>query len=184
MRLYWKLVFEIPWTEPKLDWLLKEFRLIVNKSIRVALEQRLHSRMRLARVAYAGFGREHNIYKQYIPSAFDFALRILKTYRRRFKQGKTASVPYVRKPVLVAENQSYRLDRTTGRVGIPIRGTEGGQLVLPVAGGPLSILEDPAWALWSFTVVPWGVVPAVRRTSPRAYEPVSGILLDTKEGSF
>src|SRR3989442_403560 len=111
MRLYWKLVFEIPWTEPKLDWLLKEFRLIVNKSIRVALEQRLHSRMRLARVAYAGFGREHNIYKQYIPSAFDFALRILKTYRRRFKQGKTASVPYVRKPVLVAENQSRHFRR-------------------------------------------------------------------------
>jgi len=184
MRLYWKLVFEIPWTEPKLDWLLKEFRLIVNKSIRVALEQRLHSRMRLARVAYAGFGREHNIYKQYIPSAFDFALRILKTYRRRFKQGKTASVPYVRKPVLVAENQSYRLDRTTGRLRIPIRGTEGVQLVLPLSEWHRSILEDPAWALGSLTVVPGRVVLAVRRTSPSAYEPVSAIALDTNEDSL
>src|SRR3989441_12990407 len=114
--------------------------------------------MRLARVAYAGFGREHNIYKQYIPSAFDFALRILKTYRRRLKQGKTASVPYVRKPVLVAENQSYRLYRTTGRLRIPIRGTEGVQLVLPLSEWHRSILEDPAWALWSFTVVTWGEV--------------------------
>src|SRR3989442_4919862 len=134
MRLYWKLVFEIPWTEPKLDWLLKEFRLIVNKSIRVALEQRLHSRMRLARVAYAGFGREHNIYKQYIPSAFDFALRILKTYRRRLKQGKTASVPYVRKPVLVAENQSYRLEPTAGPFGIPILTTNGVPRGPPISG--------------------------------------------------
>src|SRR5256712_7142658 len=179
MRLYWKLVFEIPWTEPKLDWLLKEFRLIVNKSIRVALEQRLHSRMRLARVAYAGFGREHNIYKQYIPSAFDFALRILKTYRRRFKQGKTASVPYVRKPVLVAENQSYRLDRTTGRVRIPIRGTGGGQLVLPLSGGHRAIFGDPAWALGSFTVVPRGMVLAAPRASPTASEPGSGNALGT-----
>src|SRR3989442_12766040 len=177
MRLYWKLVFEIPWTEPKLDWLLKEFRLIVNKSIRVALEQRLHSRMRLARVAYAGFGREHNIYKQYIPSAFDFALRILKTYRRRLKQGKTASVPYVRKPVLVAENQSYRLDRATGRVGIPIPGTEGGQLGLPLSEGHRAILEEPGLGLGSFIGVPGGGGLAVRRTFPRGYEPVLAISL-------
>src|SRR2546426_5502216 len=164
MRLYWKLVFEIPWTEPKLDWLLKEFRLIVNKSIRVALEQRLHSRMRLARVAYAGFGREHNIYKQYIPSAFDFALRILKTYRRRFKQGKTASVPYVRKPVLVAENQSYRLDRDTGPVRIPIWGTEGGQPVPPFSGRHPAVFEVPAMRLGSFNVVTGGIMHDVPRT--------------------
>src|SRR3989449_10339268 len=126
--------------------------------------------MRLARVAYAGFGREHNIYKQYIPSAFDFALRILKTYRRRLKQGKTASVPYVRKPVLVAENQSYRLDRTTGRLRIPIRSTEGVQLVRPLSGWHRAVFGDPALALGSLTVVAGRGGLCVRRTSPSAYE--------------
>src|SRR2546426_8033152 len=93
--------------------LLAEFRLIVNRSIRIALREDIRSRVRLAKAAYRALSAEHDVYKQYIPSAFGVALATLKVHRRRVKLGRKTSVPYVRRPMLKAENQSYRLDRET-----------------------------------------------------------------------
>ena len=101
--------------------MLEEFRLIVNRSIRTALREDIRSRYRLSSVAYRALSADHNLYKQYIPSAFEVAMAVLKNYRRRLRQGKKASVPYLRRLLLKAENQSYRFDRTTGRLRIPIR---------------------------------------------------------------
>jgi hypothetical protein len=94
-------------------------------------------------VAYHTLSAEHQVYKQYIPSAFEIALAVLKSYRRRVREGKRTNVPYLRRLVLKAENQSYRLDRETGRPRIPIRGTEGVQLDLPLSTWHRSILGDP-----------------------------------------
>ena len=63
--------------------LLAEFRLIVNESIRIALREDVRSRFRLAKVAYAVLSAEHDVHKQYIPSAFEVALGVLKVHRRR-----------------------------------------------------------------------------------------------------
>ena len=56
--------------------LLAEFRLIVNKSIRMALRADIRSRYGLTRAAYRTFSAEHAVYKQYIPSAFEVALSV------------------------------------------------------------------------------------------------------------
>src|SRR5437867_4618552 len=101
---------------PSLLSLLGEFRLLVNKSIRIALHDDIRSRVRLARTAYGRLSEEHHVYKQYIPSAFEVALAALKVYRRRVRKGKRTAVPFIRRLLLRAENQSYRLDRTTGRL--------------------------------------------------------------------
>ena len=45
------LVFPLAWEDPRLDWLLAEFRLLVNESIRTALQGNLRSRVRLTRAA-------------------------------------------------------------------------------------------------------------------------------------
>ena len=126
-RIIRSLSFLVGKVPPPLLGLLGEFRLIVNKSIRIALREDIRSRVRLARVAYGGLSAEHDVYKQYIPSAFEVALGVLKVYRRRMRKGKRSSVPFMRRLMLKAENQSYRLDRETGRLRIPIRGTEGGE---------------------------------------------------------
>ncbi|MFA5897024.1 MAG: hypothetical protein WC985_09025 [Thermoplasmata archaeon] len=181
MRVHRTLSFPIDWGEPRLDWLTKEFRLIVNKSIRVALQGDLRSRVRLTRTAYADLSRDHSIYKQYIPSAFEVALGTLKAHRRRLRKGRRTSVPYLRKPMLKAENQSYRLDRETGRLRIPIRGTEGVQLHLPLSEWHRSFLRDPSWELGSLTIVPGKVLLVVRKEAPPSYEPTSAIALDTNE---
>ena len=163
---------------------MHEFRLIVNKSIRVALTTGVQSRSRLARAAYADLSRDHAIYKQYIPSAFEVALGVLKAHRRRLRKGKRSSIPYMRRLMLKAENQSYRLDRETGRLRIPIRGTEGLQVQLPLSKWHRSILSDLSWDLGSLTVVPGQVIVVVRKETPKAYEPEAAIALDTNEDSL
>src|SRR5207245_2563869 len=126
----------------------------------------------------------HTIYKQYTPSAFEVALALLKAHRRRLRKRKRSCVPYMRRLMLKAENQSYKLDHETGRLRIPIRGTEGVQLHLHLSEWHRSFLSDSAWALGSLTVVPGKIIVVVRREAPKAYEPDGAIALDTNEDSL
>src|SRR2546422_1344122 len=167
-----------------LDWLLREFRLLVNESIRIALKEDIRSRARLVRAAYKGLSATHVVYKQYIPSAYEVALSVLKVHRRRLKRGKRSSTPYIRKLMLKAENQSYRLDPKTGRLRIPIRAMEAVQLHLPLSEWHQSFLSDPSWGLGSLTVVPRKIILVVRSGAPRPYEPEAAIALDTNEDSL
>ncbi len=142
------------------------------------------SRARLVRAAYRDLSARHSVYKQYIPSAFEVALAVLKVYRRRLRKGNRTMPPFMRRLMLKAENQSYRLDRETGCLRIPIRGTEGLQLDLPISDWHRSILSDPSWGLGSLTVVPGKVIVVVRKETPKPYEPEGAIALDTNEGSL
>jgi len=164
--------------------LLAEFRLIVNKSIRIALQADIRSRLRLQRAAYRGLSDEHEVYKQYIPSAFEIALAGLKVYRRRTRMGKRTSIPFMRRLMLKAENQSYRLDRKTGRLRIPIRRGVHVNLDLPLSEWHRWFLSDPSWGLGSLIVTPRTIVLAVRREAPEPYEPAGAIALDTNEDSL
>ena len=177
------LVFVVQVDDPRVDWLLREFRLLVNKSIRIAMAHGVRSRARLARVAYRDLSAEHLIHKKYILSAFDVALGLLKGHRRRLRKGRKSSAPYVRKPMLIAENQSYWLDRETGRLRIPIRGSEGIQLHLPLSEWHHSFLRHPEWGLGCLTVVPGKIILVVRKASSPAYEPKAVIAFDTNEDS-
>ncbi len=178
------LAFSIAWDDPRLGWLLAEFRLIVNESIRIALKEDIRSRARLTRAAYKDLSARHALYKQYIPSAFEVALAVLKVHRRRVREGKRSSIPFLRRLLLKAENQSYWLDRETGRLRIPIRGTEGVQLHLPLSEWHRTILSDPSWALGSLTIVPGEIIVVVRKDTPKAYVPHGAIALDTNEDSL
>ncbi len=129
---------------PSLLGLLAEFRLIVNQSIRIALREDIRSRVRLTRAAYRELSDEHDVYKQYIPSAFEVSLAVLKVYRRRVRKGKRTAVPFMRRLLLKAENQSYRLDRTSGRLRIPIRRGMHVDLDLPLSEWHRTYLLDPS----------------------------------------
>ena len=178
------LVFHVAWDDSRLRWLLGEFRVLVNESIRIALRQDIRSRARLTRAAYTDLSARHAVYKQYIPSAFEVALAVLKAHRRRVTRKKRTSIPFIRRLLLKAENQSYWLDRETGRLRIPIHGTEGVQLHLPLSEWHRSILGDPSWGLGSLTVVPGKIIIVVRKEAPIPYEPRGAIALDTNEDSL
>ena len=127
------LSFPVDELPPPLLGVLAEFRLIVNKSIRIALRDDLRSRFRLTRAAYGVLSAEHAIHKKYLPSAFEVALGVLKAYRRRARKGKTTHTPYVRRLFLKAENQSYWPASETRRIRIPTHGTASVQLMVPLS---------------------------------------------------
>jgi len=157
---------------------------MTNRSIRVALARNIRSRKRLVHEAYADLSRDHAVYKQYIPSAFEVALGVLKVHRRRLKLGKPTRAPFMRRLMLKAENQSYRLDRDTGILDLPIKAGEYVRIRLPVSTWHRSFLSDASWGLGSLTLVPGKLVITVRKTAPAAYEPISAIALDTNEESL
>jgi len=157
---------------------------MTNRSIRVALASNIRSRKRLVQAAYADLSRDHAVYKQYIPSAFEVALGVLKVHRRRLKLGKPTRAPFMRRLMLKAENQSYRLDRETGTLDLPIRAGESVRIRLPVSRWHRSFLSDASWGLGSLTLVPGKLVITVRKTAPAAYEPTSAVALDTNEESL
>lgn len=183
-RVVRSLVFPLRELPTSLEWLLSEFRLMVNKSIRFALDRDIRSLYRLTGAAYRGLAADHDVYKQYIPSAFEVALGLLKGHRRRIGKGRPTSVPYQRRLMLKAENQSYRLDRERGELRIPIRAGEHVKIRLPMSSWHESFLANRSWGLGSLTVTPHKVIIAIRRPAPKPYNPMGIIALDTNESSL
>jgi len=109
------LVFPVAWEDPRLDWLLAEFRLLVNESIRAAVKRDIRSRARLVRAAYRDLSARHAVYKQYIPSAFEVALAVLKAHRRRMRRGKRSSIPFMRRLMLKRRSGGKILSRESWR---------------------------------------------------------------------
>jgi len=167
-----------------LTLLLKEFRLIVNKSIRKAFIYDARSRAKLHRFAYSELSAEHRIYKGHICSAFEMACSMLKNYRRRIRKGQRTAMPILRRLVLKTDNQRYKLDRITGLLRVPIRAGEHALINLPLSDWHRSFLSDPSWELGSLTITPTAVVIAVRKAAPQPYVPESAIALDTNESSL
>ncbi len=184
MRVHRSLCFPLASHDPRLDWIRREFRLIVNESIRVALQHDLRSRKRLTQFAYAELSRTHNVYKQYIPSAFEIALGVLKVHRRRVRKGLNTSRPWVCRAFLKAENQSYSLDRSTGLLALAIRGRERVELQLVLSNWHRAILGDNSWRLGSLTLTHDKVVLVVSKAAPTPYSPRAALALDTNKESM
>jgi len=178
------LVFPVVALPASLTLLLREFRLITNKCIRVAHAQDIRSRAKLQKAVYADLSAEHDIYKGHIYSTFEVAFASLKNYRRRTRKGQKTSFPYLRKLIMKTDNQRYRFNRETGRLCIPIRAGEHIELDLPLSDWHRSILSDPTWRLGSLTLIPGQVMVVVRKAAPVPYGPEGAIALDTNESSF
>jgi len=111
-------------------------------------------------------------------------MAVLKNYRRRMRQGRRTNTTHLRRLLLKAENQSYRLDRATGRLRIPIRRGEHVDIELPLSEWHRSFLSDLSWGLGSLTVTPDRIILAVRKAASEPYEPQAAIALDTNEVSL
>jgi putative transposase len=163
-------------------FLLEDFRLAVNNSIRAGLQARVTSRNALVKIAYKDFREQHPMmYSQHLVSAFEVACGILKNHRKRFRKGVTDRVPYVKRLMMKAENQAYKLDRESGVIDLPIRAGCHVELRLIVSRYHRKYLDDMSLCLGSLTVLPDRVIVAFRKDAPKPYTPDSAISLDTNE---
>jgi putative transposase len=165
--------------------LLKDFRLAVNNAIRAGLLARVTSRNGLVRVAYKDFRQQHpRMYAQHLVSAFEVACGILKNHRKRVRKGVTDRIPFVKRLMMKAENQAYKLDRESGVVDLPIRAGCHVELRLIVSQYHRKYLDDTALSLGSLTVLPDRVIVAFRKDAPGQCTPASVLSLDTNERSL
>jgi len=165
--------------------LLEDFRLAVNNSIRAGLQARVTSRNALTKLAYKDFRQEHpRMYSQHLVSAFEVAGSILKNHRKRFRKGVTDRIPFVKRLMMKAENQAYKLDRKAGVIDLPIRAGCHVELRLVVSQYHRRYLDDMTLSLGSLTVLPNRVIVAFRKDTPKPFFPKSALSLDTNERSL
>ena len=170
-------------TEAKI--LLEDFRLAVNNAIRAGLQARVTSRNALCKVAYKDFREQHpRMYAQHLVSAFEVACGVLKNHRKRVRKGVTCRIPYVKRLMMKAENQAYKLDRTSGIIDLPIRAGCHVKLRLVVSQYHRKYLDDMALSLGSLTVLPDRVIVAFWKNAPQQFVPASALSLDTNERSL
>jgi putative transposase len=166
-------------------FLLEDFRLAVNSSIRAGLQARVTSRNALVKIAYKDFRLEHSrMYSQHLVSAFEVACGVLKNHRRRVRKGVTGRIPFVKRLMMKAENQAYKLDRKSGIIDLPIRAGCHIVLRLIVSQYHRKYLDDMTLSLGSLTVLPDRVMVAFRKDAPKPYAPNTVISLDTNERSL
>jgi putative transposase len=165
--------------------LLEDFRLAVNNAIRAGLQARVTSRNALVKIAYKDFREQHpRMYAQHLVSAFEVAGSVLKNHRRRVRKGVTCRIPFVKRLMMKAENQAYKLDRKSGVIDLPIRAGCHVQLKLIVSQYHRNYLDDIAHSLGSLTVLPDRVIVAFRKDAPKPFVPESALSLDTNERSL
>jgi len=165
--------------------LLEDFRLAVNNSIRVGLQARVTSRNALCKIAYKEFRQEHpRMYSQHLVSAFEVAGGVLKNHRRRFRKDVSCRTPFVKRLMMKAENQAYKLDRVSGVIDLPIRAGFHVELRLVVSEYHRKYLDDMSLSLGSLTVLPNRVIVAFRKDAPKPFVPESALSLDTNERSL
>jgi len=166
-------------------FLLEDFRLAVNNAVRVGLQARVTSRNALVRIAYKDFREDHpKMYAKHLVSAFEVAGSVLKNHRRRVRKGVTCRIPYVKRLIMKAENQAYKLDRRSGIIDLPIRAGCHVELKLIVSQYHRKFLDDTTLSLGSLTVLHDRVIVAFRKDAPRQYTPESVLSLDTNERSL
>ncbi|MBU0623993.1 MAG: transposase [Candidatus Thermoplasmatota archaeon] len=165
--------------------LLEDFRLAVNNAIRAGLHARVTSRNALVKIAYKDFREQHPMmYAQHLVSAFEVAGSALKNYRRRVRKGVTGRIPFVKRLMMKAENQAYKLDRKSGVIDLPIGAGCHVELRLIVSQYHRKYLDDMTLTLGSLTVLPDRVVVAFRSDAPKPFVPESALSLDTNERSL
>ena len=178
-------------------WLMKEYRLMVNKAIRNALATGITSRGTLCKSVYKGFREEHDVYSQYIPAAVRVAAGLLKAHRKRLrkynrkqKKGKGKNktmppkVPFSKRLYIKCENQTYQLDRKTGVLRLPIRAGKHVHIELEVSSYHRQYLDDESLVLGSLTITPRKLVVAFRKRDITPFVPETVISLDTNERSL
>ncbi len=131
----------------ELTYLFRDFRLMCNDAIRIALKEKPRSRFTLIEKAYPRL-KEYGIHTHYILSACEVAYSVYRNKDRK-------SVPYIEKAFLKLDNQSYSLNHLLLR--IPTTPRHFVYLTLKGSDYHLSFIDDPTLKKGSVTLTPRAV---------------------------
>ena len=132
----------------ELSSLFEEFRLMCNDAIRIAVKEKPRTRLKLIELAYERL-KGYGLHTHYLLSVCEVAFSVFKNKRRK-------SIPYVRKPFIKLDNQTYRLNHLLLR--IPLSPGHFTFLTLIGSKHHMSYIDDPALKRGSVIITPRSVV--------------------------
>lgn len=121
----------------ELGKLMTEFRFMVNEAIRVGIEKKITSKLRLRNELYPGFRNGFNT--SYINMAVFKAHALLKSYRRSLKKNPSSKQPYVWKDFLIVDSYVYKI--FYDHIQVPTRPKEF--VVIPLNHHTSKVLSEP-----------------------------------------
>ncbi|MCI4360136.1 MAG: RNA-guided endonuclease TnpB family protein [Thermoplasmata archaeon] len=161
--------------------LLKDYRLLVNRAVREALDQGLTSRGSLTKFSQ-GLAREYRILGTHARTAAGTALSLVKGHRRRLRKGRASSVPYCRREFLIADDSSFHLNAETGHLRLSLRNGEWTGFDLVLSAHHRATLASST--IKQLRLRPDRAVLIIEKTVPEPFVPTSLLALDTNERSL
>ena len=164
--------------------IMAEFRLMVNRAIRFALEENTTARGSVPPSFRQTLLREHRVNSTHVGAALEVALTSVKGHRRPLRRGRIGHVPYCRRPFLKTSKASLHVDPDTGRVRLTLRNGEWVSFFVPVSGHARGIVMDPKVRLKSLALTERRLSLSDEVQAPEPWAPEAAIALDTNERSL
>ncbi|HEV2316336.1 MAG TPA: RNA-guided endonuclease TnpB family protein [Thermoplasmata archaeon] len=161
--------------------LLNDFRLIVNRGVREALEKNLTALGSLNKFGQS-LAREYRVNRAHARTAMDTAVSLDKGHRRRVRKGWSPSVPYCRTPFLIADDSTFHLNPETGHVRLSLRNGEWAGFDLRLSDWHRSVLAQGT--IKQLRLNRHRAVLILEKEAPEPYQPTALIALDTNERSL
>ncbi len=170
----------MPLSPPVLT-LLTDFRLMVNRGVREALEKGLTAKSSLDKFSQ-GLARELRVHGAHARTAMATALSLDAGHRRRLRKGTRAHIPYVRTPFLVADDATFHLNTETGHLRLSLRNSEWAGLDLRLSDWHRSVLATRR--IKQLRLNAHRAVLVLEADAPEPYDPRAVLALDTNERSL
>ncbi len=160
---------------------MQDYRLMVNMSMRHALENDLTARGSLTKFAQM-MAKKCRINLQHARTATEVALSLYKGHRRRLRKGRTCKVPYVFKPFLRADDSTFHVSPENGHVRLSLRAGEWAGFDVKLSTHHLDVLAQGR--IKQLVLNEKRAVLVIEKDLPEPYSPNSIIALDTNERSL
>ncbi|MDA4133439.1 MAG: hypothetical protein OK454_10005, partial [Thaumarchaeota archaeon] len=157
----------------ELSGLFEEFRLMCNDAVRIAISEKPRSKFALIELAYPRL-KQYGLHTHYILSACEVAYSAFKNPKRKSK-------PFIRRPFIKLDSQTYTLNHLV--LKIPTRPRHYIYLTLHASNYHLSLVDDTSLKRGSITLNDSHLAVALTKSVPEM-EVQGWIGLDVNERNF
>ena len=163
--------------------LLSDYRVLTNEILRESLRTGHTSIGSLDRFA-RDRALHHRLTCDHAVAAASIALSLARTHRRRLRQGKTSTPPWIRQAFLRTGTKTFHLDRETGLVRLSLRRCVWASFTLELSSYHRTRLCAPNVVLKQLHLTERSAVLIFETPIPDLYRPSALIALDTNERSL
>lgn len=166
-----------------LIFVMKEFRVMVNKCIREANSSGKTAKGSLSKFAQK-ISKEHKLSTAFGYRAAEVALGIMAGHRKakRKNKDKKIELPYVRKMFTRFDDKNFHIDYKTGKIRLSIG--NGKWTSINVALSEWHLTEISKGQIKQLVILPTHALVVIEKLNTEQYKPLGIVALDTNESSI